>query len=678
MRSFRPYHRLLIAAALAVAAACSTKSPTEPGSSSSVPITPKPPAPTTTFAINVTAIPGHLTIGSTTGSKITVQAANVQDGTPPPNLTPVTLTTTLGEFNAVGSGAQSVSLQLVNGRAQAVLFPGTSAGTATVGATSPCNAATTPPTPGCPQGSGLTVFFAPGAASVAIGSAGTFFLNSISPNTGDPAGGAVVTISGGGFLAPVAVTFGGSSAPIKSVSPNAIQVIVPPAATAVPVGTTLQVSVTVTNNVGGTQSATATLTNAFTYVPGGGGIQQPQVFSVTPASGTDDGGTQVTIIGQGFVAPVQVFFGSGASATSFNGIEATVQSVTATKIIVITPPARGFGQDNTNQLVSILVKNTGSGFATIDSAAFKYGSKVIITAVSPSGTVFNQQTKVTIFGQGFADPVAVSLAGVPAQVLSTSGTEIQVLSSIPVLTGCTDVTGPVHVTNINNGDSADGPGFDFRVPKPTVFNVCALQSNGSCTAPQGGQNGGTTLKITGTFADPGADQVLLGQEAAFPASGFTSSTTMLFVTTPQFTGTFPTQPCMVGNNVGTMNIGASVSLTVNDAVTGCTVTVAGAFTFEPNDVMCHATITPPPALVASFTDTTNGHTAIFHDTTTGGTTPYHWAWDFGDGSPVTATNAQQNPVHTYSVAGTYTVTLTVTDSGTPPQMSSVSMFVTVM
>jgi len=35
-----------------------------------------------------------------------------------------------------------------------------------------------------------------------------------------------------------------------------------------------------------------------------------------------------------------------------------------------------------------------------------------------------------------------------------------------------------------------------------------------------------------------------------------------------------------------------------------------------------------------------------------------WAWDFGDGQ----VSADQNPVHTYTTAGTYTVTLTVTDN----------------
>jgi len=63
------------------------------------------------------------------------------------------------------------------------------------------------------------------------------------------------------------------------------------------------------------------------------------------------------------------------------------------------------------------------------------------------------------------------------------------------------------------------------------------------------------------------------------------------------------------------------------------------------------------APVASFTHTPNAGnaplTVQFNDTSTGNVTA--WSWDFGDG----ATSAEQNPVHTYTAAGTYTVTLTV-------------------
>ncbi|MDD3932257.1 MAG: PKD domain-containing protein [Methanoculleus sp.] len=69
--------------------------------------------------------------------------------------------------------------------------------------------------------------------------------------------------------------------------------------------------------------------------------------------------------------------------------------------------------------------------------------------------------------------------------------------------------------------------------------------------------------------------------------------------------------------------------------------------------------TRPGIPVAGFTtDVTSGDAPLavaFTDTSTGASS---WSWTFGDG----ATSAEQNPVHTYTTAGTYTVTLTVTNT----------------
>jgi PKD repeat protein len=69
---------------------------------------------------------------------------------------------------------------------------------------------------------------------------------------------------------------------------------------------------------------------------------------------------------------------------------------------------------------------------------------------------------------------------------------------------------------------------------------------------------------------------------------------------------------------------------------------------------------PPVVPVASFTATpTSGPAPLavqFTDTSTG--PPTSWAWDFGDGS----TSTSQNPSHTYTTAGTYTVTLTAANA----------------
>ena len=63
-------------------------------------------------------------------------------------------------------------------------------------------------------------------------------------------------------------------------------------------------------------------------------------------------------------------------------------------------------------------------------------------------------------------------------------------------------------------------------------------------------------------------------------------------------------------------------------------------------------VTPVAAFTANATSGTAPLTVAFTDASTN--TPTSWAWTFGDGSTGTA----QNPVHTYTSAGTYTVVLT--------------------
>ena len=70
-----------------------------------------------------------------------------------------------------------------------------------------------------------------------------------------------------------------------------------------------------------------------------------------------------------------------------------------------------------------------------------------------------------------------------------------------------------------------------------------------------------------------------------------------------------------------------------------------------------------PVPVASFTGTpligATPLTVIFTDTSSN--IPTSWSWNFGDGSPTN--NTHQNPIHTYTVAGIYTVTLTASNAG---------------
>ena len=79
---------------------------------------------------------------------------------------------------------------------------------------------------------------------------------------------------------------------------------------------------------------------------------------------------------------------------------------------------------------------------------------------------------------------------------------------------------------------------------------------------------------------------------------------------------------------------------------------------------------PSSTLTASFTYTPSspqtGQSVTFTGTASGGTSPYTFTWSFGDGS--TGTGA--STTHTYSLVGSYVVTLTVVDSGSPQQTTT--------
>jgi len=93
----------------------------------------------------------------------------------------------------------------------------------------------------------------------------------------------------------------------------------------------------------------------------------------------------------------------------------------------------------------------------------------------------------------------------------------------------------------------------------------------------------------------------------------------------------------------------TVTLVVTDAQNGATtVTKTVSVGNEP----------PVASFTVNKTTATTGETVQFTDTSVDSDgTVESWAWDFGDGTTSTAAN----PTHTYMAAGTYTVSLVVTD-----------------
>lgn len=628
------------------AAACSTDSPTEPVRQPAS--NPGTGAPSSVWNLTLVASPNEILVDGTNDvtSTISLIARRADNGQAPPNGATAVLASSLGNFTAVdGSDVSSVAIQLVNGQGGAVLtLPGTAATTAIVQAQLEQSFAQTsirleiPPDPPLPD---------------------PFFIDSLSPNVG-PAGGSRVRINGSGFDPPIRVLFGPNPARLVAATSSVLTVETPPVE--VEVNGALQVSVSVTINLNDTDpadvQATDTLPNSFTYVADQ--IPVPEITSVTPASGPNEGGTQVAIRGDGFEREVQVFFGRPTSL-----VEAQILNVSTTRIDALTPAATGVNSANENSIVNVQVINLDSGFTDMLASAFQYGNanddNLQISAIDPNVGPLEGGNQVRIFGQGFDDPVSVSLADVLADVRSVTGSEIVVRAGVPPRSnGCADVSGAVTVTNIETNETTSGPTYIYEAIPPQILSITPASSPAA---------GGGNLRIRGIdlpVPDDPADILVVFGNTEGTVVNF--SDREINATIPPFSGVFPTEACDDnGDGVqGERADGVTVSIRVIDRQNGCNATLSNAFSYVPPDTTCRE------APAAAFAFSVNGLTVTFTNQTVG-IAPITFAWDFGDGTGSAATS----PVHPYGAAfagQTVSVTLRATNAfGTTSATQSVTL-----
>jgi hypothetical protein len=152
--------------------------------------------------------------------------------------------------------------------------------------------------------------------------------------------GTTVTISGTGFTGATAVAFGSHAARFTVNSDTSITAIAPAVRTG-------RVDVIVTGPGGASVKNPG---DQFTFT------LTPRIASLSPTSGTADGGTKVTITGDNFTGATSVFIGSAA----------TFKVVNAHTITAITPPGPDSG-------VTVSVTVT-SVYGTSNAATFLYTS----------------------------------------------------------------------------------------------------------------------------------------------------------------------------------------------------------------------------------------------------------------------------------------------------------------
>jgi len=106
-----------------------------------------------------------------------------------------------------------------------------------------------------------------------------------------------------------------------------------------------------------------------------------------------------------------------------------------------------------------------------------------------------------------------------------------------------------------------------------------------------------------------------------------------------------------------------------DGISDSTYLLQGGSTSTDYLPLVHAS--NPTAPEANFSsNVTQGYAPLSVQFTDFSKNATEWAWNFGDG----ATSAEQNPIHTYSTAGNYTVNLTVTNAyGTGTKLATINV-----
>jgi hypothetical protein len=614
-----------------------------------VPPAPQPPVSSSVFNIIVAANPDEFDINEgTSTAQITITARRNDNGQFVANGTTALLTTTFGTLSTSGGTGASVPIQFdAVGQAFATLqATATAPGTAIVRAQ-------------------IESSFGSASITFADVEEDPFQISGISPTSGPPAGNTLLTISGTGFEAPIRVSFSvlGQTLILRNPvvhSPSRITASTP--AIDLPSGQNAVASLTLQNAFGSTGAAvgTDTIPNAYVYTRGGGGVTTLKLFSISPTSGPNEGGTRVTILGEGFGPQMQVFFTNGPL------VEATILNTSSTRLEVLTPAATGPNAANANSRVALRVVDSSTGASATLPAAYQYGADtpgLFISSISPDQDEYLGNRLVTIFGQGFDEPVAVSLGGLGQQIVSVTGTEI-VVRTVRAQLACSDQSAPTSVTNIETNERiSNGPAFTYRTIQPVVTGV---------SPNSGQQSGGNALTILGVARTIGRGfvspvRVLINDQLA-TINGLSADATQIFVTAPPFTGTFETESCTVqpGGQTGTRNRNTSVSVQVINLDTGCEDTLEAGYAYIPADSTCRlddaggggSNVAP----VAIFTTTNIGGLLVrVVDSSTG--TPTSWLWNFGDGSPVEAVQVPGvGGVHTYAAPGAYSINLTVTNA----------------
>ncbi len=335
----------------------------------------------------------------------------------------------------------------------------------------------------------------------------------------------------------------------------------------------------------------------------------------------------------------------GPGGTSFESCQACI-------IVEHPAPEASFSASTTSGTYDLPVQFTNTSTGPIDSQLWDFGDGATSSAPSPSHTYTAAGTytvTLTVTGPGGSDTAtcqACITVDHPAPTASFTTSTTSGTYDLLVQFESTS-TGPIDQLSWDFGDGTSGFG---AAPSHTYTAAGTYTVTLTATGPGG--------------SDTAVCQACITVDHPAPTASFTTSTssgTYDLLVQFESTSTGPIDQLSWDFGDGTSGSGAAPSHLYTAAGT-YTVTLTATGPGGSDMAICQGCITVEhPEPVASFeASTTSGIYDLavnFTNTSSGPITDY--AWDFGDGS----TSTEENPSHTYTAQGIYTVTLMVTGPG---------------
>ncbi len=284
-------------------------------------------------------------------------------------------------------------------------------------------------------------------------------VSSVSPASGTLAGGTPITIKGTGFVPGATVEIGqGSGAGPTAIPASKVVVVSPTEITAVTGGGAKAGSWKLYVIDSG-RTSPASAGDGFTY------YTHPAVSAVSPASGTVEGGTPITIKGSGFVpgATVEIGQGSGAGPTAIPASKVVVVSSTE-----ITATTGGPAKAGSWSVFVIDAGGTSAANMGVPGDGFTYFTHPTVSAVSPASGTVKGGTPITITGTGFVPGATVEIGqGSGAGPTAIPASKVVVVSptEITAVTGGGAKAGPWQLYVIDSGGTSptsSGDGYTYK------------------------------------------------------------------------------------------------------------------------------------------------------------------------------------------------------------------------